>query len=104
MTRSRAMVTAAIAVALLFVVAAAAGVAGGKQATSTVGSTVAGVTGGLGGPTWSGSLVVALVSAGGVWVIYSLLPGLFKRRPRRPAHQAALVVLARRGGRHRCRQ
>ncbi|HXW80965.1 MAG TPA: DUF4129 domain-containing protein [Acidimicrobiales bacterium] len=83
-TRSRAIVTAALAVALLFVVAAAAGVAGGRQATSTAGSSSASAPGGLGGPTWSGSLVVALVSAAGIWVIYSLLPGLFRRRRRRP--------------------
>jgi hypothetical protein len=81
-TRSRAIVSAAIAVALLFVVAAAAGVAAGGRAIPAAGAAESGVTGGLGGPTWAGSLVVALVSAGGVWVMYSLLPGLFRRRPR----------------------
>ncbi len=82
-TRSRAIVSAAIAVALLFVVAAAAGVAGGAGRGSTAASGPAGVAGGLGGPTWAGSIVVALVSAAGIWVIYTLLPGLFKRRQRR---------------------
>jgi hypothetical protein len=82
-TRSRAVVTAAIAVALLFVVAAAAGVAGGKQATSTAVSGTPEAATGLGGPTWAGSLVMALVSAAGVWVIYTIVPGLLKRRPRR---------------------
>ena len=82
-TRSRAIVSAAIAVALLFVVAAAAGVAGGASKGSTASSGAAGVAGGLGGPTWAGSIVVALVSAAGIWVLYTLLPGLFKRRQRR---------------------
>jgi hypothetical protein len=83
-TRSKAVVSAAVAVALLFVVAAAAGVAGGGQpTTSEAGATASGVANGLGGPAWTGSLVVAVVSAGGVWVIYTLLPGLFRRRGRR---------------------
>ncbi len=82
-TRLRATLTAGGAVALLLVVAAAAGVAGGTAGGAGGSGTAGAVSGSLGGPSWAESIVLATITGGGVWLIYSLLPNAFFRRGKR---------------------